>query len=118
MRQALLNVLDNAWKYGGAANPIHISITMEDSNACIRVIDSGPGVPERDRARIWEPYVRLDRDRRSSVAGTGIGLAVVREIVHRHRGTTWVETAGSGGAVFVLALPASQAELARTRASA
>ncbi len=107
VRQALLNLLDNAWKYGGAERPIDVGVALAQDEIRIRVADSGPGVPERDRDRIWEPYVRLDRDRRSSVAGTGIGLAVVRDIVHRHRGSVWVETADSGGAAFVLALPAA-----------
>lgn len=108
MRQALLNVLDNAWKYGGSDRSIDVAMTSVDDEIRISVSDSGPGVPEHDRTRIWEPYVRLDRDRRSSVAGTGIGLAVVRDVLHRHRGTAWVETAaGAGGATFVLALPAA-----------
>jgi two-component system phosphate regulon sensor histidine kinase PhoR len=106
--QALLNLLDNAWKYGGSDRPIGVSVSVARDEIQLRVADSGPGVPERDRVRIWEPYVRLERDRRSSVAGTGIGLAVVRDIVHRHRGRAWVEASDSGGAVFVVALPAVQ----------
>jgi signal transduction histidine kinase len=107
MRQALLNLLDNAWKYGGTDAPIRVSVSAAEGEVRIRVADSGPGVPEKDRARIWEPYVRLDRDRRSSVAGTGIGLAVVRDIVLGHRGRVWVESGESGGAAFVIALPAA-----------
>ncbi len=109
LRQALLNLLDNAWKYGGATRPIGVDVSVVGDQIQVRVTDAGPGVPERERERIWEPYVRLDRDRRSSVAGTGIGLAVVRDIVRRHQGSSWVETADGGGATFVLALPAPHA---------
>ena len=70
----------------------------------LAVEDDGPGVPEADRERIWEPYVRLDRDRRSSIAGTGIGLAVVKELVGRSGGSCRVER-GARGARFVVTFP-------------
>lgn len=62
-------------------------------------------MPERDRERIWYAYVRLDRDRRSSIAGTGIGLAVVRDLVARHHGSCEVQSAPQGGARFVVTFP-------------
>jgi signal transduction histidine kinase len=71
----------------------------------IWVEDLGPGVPADARARVWERFWRLERDRDSAVAGTGIGLAVVRELSTLHRGRSWCEEAEAGGARFVIELP-------------
>ncbi|WP_187775670.1 sensor histidine kinase [Luteimonas suaedae] len=103
-RQVLLNLLDNACKYGGAA-PVRIRLCEDAGMARLQVDDAGPGVPPGDRERIWRPYFRLDRDRRSAVSGTGIGLAVVGELVSRHGGRCAVEDAPGGGARFVVVLP-------------
>jgi signal transduction histidine kinase len=77
LRQVLTNLLDNAWKYGGSPPSARVDFSADTHGLTLAVEDDGPGVPDAERDRIWEPYVRLDRDRRSSIAGTGIGLAVV-----------------------------------------
>lgn len=103
-RQVLMNLLDNAWKYGGSPQAIRVEMSVTEIAVCVAVEDNGPGVPDKDRDSIWEPYVRLERDRRSSVAGTGIGLAVVRDLVRANGGTYRVEN-GAHGARFVITLP-------------
>ncbi len=105
VRQVLLNLLDNAWKYGGPARGIRVEVVSHHGGISLRVDDDGPGVPTRDRERIWQAYVRLDRDDRSSVAGTGIGLAVVHDLVTRHEGSCEVQSAPQGGARFVVTFP-------------
>ncbi len=106
LEQAVLNLLDNATKYGPNGQEIGIALTADgQGNSCIRVSDQGPGVPEAARDEIWEPYSRLDRDRVTAVAGTGIGLAVVHEVVQRLGGRCWVEDAPIRGACFVIELP-------------
>jgi hypothetical protein len=68
--------------------------------------DEGPGAPQRERQRVWESFRRLDRDlENGAVAGTGIGLAVVRDLVQRHGGRAWIEEGSRGGARFVLEFP-------------
>jgi len=69
------------------------------------VSDDGPGVPEAERERIFERFVRLDTDRARSAGGSGLGLAIVAEIVAAHGGTVVVEDAPGGGAGFVVRLP-------------
>jgi signal transduction histidine kinase len=105
MRQILMNLLDNAWKYGGAPPEILVAISSSAAEISIVIADRGPGIPPAERSRIWEPYVRLDRERSSSIAGTGIGLAVVRDLVHSCGGRCWVEENPGGGARFIVALP-------------
>jgi signal transduction histidine kinase len=102
IRQILLNLLDNALKYGPQGQTVHIGLTREDGRVRLGVEDQGPGVPESERERIWERFWRSDRHRDSAVAGTGIGLAVVRELAALHDGGAWVESAAGGGARFVV----------------
>lgn len=104
LRQVLTNLLDNAWKYGASPAGVRVEFDADERALTIAVEDDGPGVPEADRERIWEPYVRLDRDRRSSIAGTGIGLAVAKELVARSGGSCRVAR-GARGARFVVVLP-------------
>ena len=106
-RQMLLNLLDNAVKYGPAGQTVTVGADGSNGVARLWVDDCGPGVPSSDRERVWERFWRLERDRGTVVAGSGIGLAVVRELATLHRGRTWVEDApsGAGGSRFVIELP-------------
>jgi signal transduction histidine kinase len=112
LRQMLLNLLDNAVKYGPAGQTVTVGLAATGQAARIWVADEGPGIPAADRDRIWQRFCRLERDRSSAVAGTGIGLSVVRELVVLHGGSAWVEDAfpggaetGGRGARFVILLP-------------
>jgi signal transduction histidine kinase len=109
VRQMLLNLLDNAIKYGPAGQEVRIGATRENGAARLWVADGGPGIPRADRERVWERFWRLERDRGSSVAGSGIGLAVVRELASLHHGRTWIDDAGpegGSGTRVVIELPA------------
>jgi len=105
VRQVLLNLLDNAVKYGPRGQRIVVGAAREGGHLVLRVDDQGPGVPREERGRVWEPYRRLARDVESATGGSGIGLAVVRELVELHRGETSVEDAPGGGARFTVRLP-------------
>jgi signal transduction histidine kinase len=110
LRQILLNLLDNAVKYGPAGQTITVSSEVVGDRARISVEDQGPGIPHVDRLRVWEPYVRLNRDVESATGGSGIGLSVVRELVTLHGGRTRAEGGPSGGARVVIELPLAQPE--------
>jgi len=105
LRQILLNLLDNAIKYGPRGQTVMVELSEQNDKAIIAVEDQGPGVPEFERERIWSDYYRLDRERDSAIAGTGIGLAVVGELVGKHNGVIRVEDAERSGARFVIELP-------------
>jgi signal transduction histidine kinase len=102
LHQIVINLLDNAVKYGGRG-PVTLRSTLREGRARIEVEDTGPGVPSGERTRVWEPFVRLRPQ--STVPGSGIGLAVVRELVTAHGGECRVESAPQGGARFVVELP-------------
>ncbi len=104
-RQILLNLLDNAVKYGPAGQTVTVSSEVAGDAVRIAVTDEGPGIPHADRHRVWEPYVRLNRGAESATGGSGIGLSVVRELVSLHRGRARAEGAPGGGARVVVELP-------------
>ncbi len=107
IRQILMNLLDNAVKYGPGTQTICIEVTQRPGWIRLIVADDGPGIPPDDRERIWSGYYRLDRERKSAIAGTGIGLAVVRELAALHGGRTWVESNNGSGARFIVEFPAA-----------
>ncbi len=107
IQQMLLNLLDNAVKYGSDGQRVTVGITQSHGCALIWVADEGPGIPDQDRDRVWERFWRRNDKRVQAVAGTGIGLSVVRDLAELHGGRVWV-TNLKQGARFVIALPVSQ----------
>ena len=108
VRQMLLNLLDNAVKYGPAGQQVRIGASRDNGVARVWVDDGGPGIPRADRERVWVRFWRLERDRDSAVAGSGIGLAVVRELASLHHGRAWIddtEPSTGAGTRVVIELP-------------
>jgi signal transduction histidine kinase len=103
LERALANLVDNAERH--AASQVCVGVTAEAGRAELWVDDDGPGIAPADRERVFERFTRLDDSRARDQGGTGLGLAVVRSIVARHRGSVWVEDSALGGARFVVALP-------------
>lgn len=112
-RQLLLNLLDNAIKYGPPGQTVTVRLTSAQDAigrvARIAVQDMGPGVPLADRTRIWKPFQRGSEAPANASAGGGIGLAIVQEVAEQHGGRAWVEDGAAGGAVFMVELPADAA---------
>jgi signal transduction histidine kinase len=109
IRQVLLNLLDNAVKYGPRGQTVSLGLALAGGRARLWVEDEGPGIPPGDRARVWRPFVRLARDVDRQAAGSGIGLSLVRDIVGRHRGTATIEATPAGGTRVVVELPGARA---------
>jgi signal transduction histidine kinase len=106
-RQVLLNLLDNAVKYGPAGQTVTLRVSRADGVARVAVDDEGAGVPRGERARVWEPFFRGGGEGARVAGGSGIGLAVVREIVAAHGGRAWFDDAPGGGTRVVIELPAT-----------
>jgi signal transduction histidine kinase len=105
LRQILLNLLDNAVKYGPLGQTVTITLKRTGDRARLMVDDQGPGIPPDQRNRVWEPYQRLESAVSAAVAGSGIGLAVVAQLVALHNGRAWVEAGSGRGARFVVEIP-------------
>lgn len=104
-QQMFVNLLDNAVKYGPEGEDVDVSLNSANGQVVLSVGDRGPGIPVLERDRIWEPYYRARRERDSAIAGTGIGLAVVRELARLHGASADVEERPEGGARFVIRFP-------------
>ena len=102
---ALHNLLDNAVKYAGAGRSVSVSWTRQGQRIALRVRDEGPGIPAEERARIFERFVRGTAAAAANVRGTGIGLAMVRQVVTSHGGEVTVESSPGAGSVFTIWLP-------------
>ncbi|MGW5271425.1 ATP-binding protein [Streptomyces sp. NPDC004044] len=98
------NLLDNAERH--AESSVAVSVRTERGSVVVAVGDDGPGVPEPERERIFERFVRLDDARSRDEGGAGLGLAIARDVAHSHQGTLTVTRSAAGGAHFELRLPA------------
>lgn len=105
MDQIMSNLLSNAGKYTPVGGTVGVRVKRDGAGVLICVWDTGPGVPEAYRERIFERFFRVQED--SQVQGAGIGLAIVKGIVEQHGGRVWVEGGNGRGAIFNVYLPAS-----------
>ena len=99
------NLVDNAARH--ATSELCIELAETENGVIFAVDDDGPGVPERERERIFDRFVRLDDARAREAGGSGLGLAIAREIALAHGGTVTAHTSTLGGARFEVLLPAS-----------
>jgi signal transduction histidine kinase len=105
LRRLLRNLLENARRYGGSGE-IEVSVRSQGGRAVLDVVDHGPGVPEAERERIFEAFHRLPQTRENG-RGSGLGLALVRQIARRHGGDAVCLAADNGGSRFRVELPAA-----------
>ena len=103
LERAIHNLLQNGARF--ARSRILVVLRGEKDRAILSVQDDGPGIPVEERARILEPFVRLDTSRNRATGGYGLGLSIVKEIVKCHGGTLFVGQGEIGGAEFVIELP-------------
>ncbi|MGB0129264.1 MAG: ATP-binding protein [Rhodocyclaceae bacterium] len=101
IKRCLNNLLENAVRYGGRAM---IAVEDSDDELRIRIRDSGPGIPEADLERVFEPYYRLESSRSRDTGGTGLGLGIARNIAREHGGNVVLRNNNGGGLEAVLTL--------------
>jgi two-component system sensor histidine kinase KdpD len=107
IQRVLVNLLENALKYSPADESVRVQVSATPSEAVVRVIDHGPGVPPDERERIFEPFARGSRG--ANAPGAGLGLAIARGFTEANDGRLTVESRSGQGATFVLALPSARA---------
>ena len=102
IRRAVRNLVENAVAYGGRAE---VKITDDRDGYEIVVEDQGPGIPEEDQQRVFEPFVRLESSRNGETGGTGLGLTLVKAIAEGHGGDITLENRSEGGLRARMRLP-------------
>ncbi len=105
LEEVVLNLLQNAIKYSPDGAPVHVRLCVEGGMAQLEIADEGSGIPPEERARLFQPFSRGEDATRRGIAGLGIGLYVVREVVTLHGGTVAVESTPGEGSTFLVRLP-------------
>ncbi len=103
LQQVLVNLLDNAVKYGG--DRVEVRADRTNGNIRIFVADTGPGISHADRELVFEKFYRADPQLAKAPSGTGLGLYISRELTERMGGRLDLSSGTSGGATFVVELP-------------
>lgn len=96
------NLVENGIKYNNADGTVTVAATRKDEHICLAISDTGSGIPDEMKERIFEPFFRLDKSRSRALGGVGLGLALVREIASVHGGSITVTSNPSGGTTFAV----------------
>jgi two-component system, OmpR family, sensor histidine kinase ArlS len=104
LQRAIMNIIENAIKYSTEGSVVKISLTEEKECVLVTVIDTGPGIPEESRKRIFERFYRLDNSRSKKTGGVGLGLAIAKQVVELSGGRISVES-HKNGSTFRIAIP-------------
>ncbi|MCW2965552.1 MAG: integral rane sensor signal transduction histidine kinase [Actinomycetia bacterium] len=103
IQRVLANLIENALKFSPLTSHVHVHITATRQEAIVRVVDQGPGLPEAELERVFEPFYRGNRP-----SGAGLGLAIARGFAEANGGRVWAESRPGQGATFALALPIAE----------
>jgi signal transduction histidine kinase len=104
LTQVLLNLVGNAIKFTDTGE-VRVTAEAVDGRFAISVVDTGPGIPEQERTRIFEQFHQVDDSNTKSKGGTGLGLAIAKQIVEMHGGRIWVDSTVGKGSTFQMELP-------------
>ena len=103
---ALLNLLDNAWKYSGDEKRIVVRTEARNGSVCFAVEDNGIGLTPRESKRVFHRFYQTDQGLSRSASGCGLGLSIVQSIVEAHHGSVHVESEPGRGSTFTIEIPA------------
>jgi len=107
VKQVVMNLLNNAFKYTPEGGRITLRARRDDGNVVVEVRDTGPGIEKEDLKRLFNPYHRIDSDR-ERLSGLGLGLALCKTLVALHGGSIWVRSRVGKGSTFGFSLPVGQ----------
>jgi signal transduction histidine kinase len=105
MEQVLINLLSNAAKYSPKGKNVYLKVTFQESTLRVDIRDEGAGISPEEQSTLFQPYHRVQQDRK--IPGLGLGLAVCKQIVDAHGGRIWVESAAGKGSTFSFEIPAT-----------
>lgn len=103
--QVITNLLNNAIKYAPITDRIIVRRTMAENMVQLCVQDFGPGIPQEQQGKIFDPFYRIESSMERAAPGLGLGLYIASEIIRRHEGTIWIESEEGNGSTFCFSLP-------------
>jgi two-component system phosphate regulon sensor histidine kinase PhoR len=106
---SIVNLLSNAYKYGGQPRKIELSARLQHPHVCVSVRDNGKGIARNEHKRIFDKFYRIDDSLSRQQDGSGLGLAIVKHVMRAHRGWVSVDSEPGRGSTFTLALPIDNA---------
>jgi two-component system sensor histidine kinase KdpD len=105
LEQVHWNVLQNALKYAPPSSPLTITVQQKSSSLMLCIGDRGPGIPARERARVFEKFYRLPQTQQAGLPGAGLGLAICKGFVEAHGGNIAICDHNGGGTLVTIDLP-------------
>jgi signal transduction histidine kinase len=108
------NLIGNAFKFSPDGGTIRLSMSENEEDVLVSVIDEGIGMPVEKHQRIFERFYQIDGSSRRRFGGTGIGLAIVKRIIDAHEGRIWVESELNKGSAFLFTLPIVKQDIAES----
>lgn len=105
LSRALVNLIGNAVKFTDAGGAVTVRVTAADGEATISVQDTGPGIPQESRSRLFQRFSQLDASSTREHGGTGLGLYITKQLVESLQGRIWLESEVGLGSTFYVALP-------------
>lgn len=105
IKELFSNLISNAIKYNKKDGSIDIKVSAEHKNLQIKISDTGIGIPEEEKNRVFERFYRVDRGRSKKISGTGLGLSIVKHIVVYYQGTILLESKVNEGSTFTIRIP-------------
>ena len=103
--ELITNLMDNAVKYNRPGGRVDVSLSVQDGLVCLRVADTGIGIPKEHQERIFERFYRADKARTRAAGGTGLGLAIAAQIVELHHGKITLASEPGRGTEVSIVLP-------------
>ena len=116
LRQVVLNLLNNAFKFTPAGGGVTVRARTDEANLVVEVQDTGPGISQEEQERLFEPYQQLAKER-ARLSGLGLGLSLAKKLVELHGGRIWVQSKKGRGSTFLFSIPLEVKEKAKKRAS-
>jgi len=112
------NLIENALKYAASGKRVEVALSTAAGEAVVSVRDFGPGIAPEHLPRLTERFYRVDVEKSRGQGGTGLGLALVKHILARHRGTLAIESEPDKGAIFTARIPLADSGIPKTEATA
>ncbi len=110
VKQVLINILSNAYKFTPPGGHITLSALTSKEEVTVMVQDTGAGIPPGDRPRVFERFYRVDKTRSRKLGGSGLGLSIARQLVEAHGGRIWLESTLTKGTTLYFTLPREAGE--------